>query len=86
MFCQKCGNEVLDEAVVCTRCGCALNKVSLPSSVEDTVSIGLLILSIVIPIVGVLLWPIKHKSTPKAAKVYGLAGIAAWICYFLFIL
>jgi hypothetical protein len=24
MFCQNCGNEVSDKAVVCVKCGCAL--------------------------------------------------------------
>ncbi|MBO4954627.1 MAG: zinc-ribbon domain-containing protein [Clostridia bacterium] len=24
MFCQKCGNQIQDEAVVCIHCGCAV--------------------------------------------------------------
>lgn len=24
-YCKKCGNELLDEAVVCTKCGCAID-------------------------------------------------------------
>ena len=24
MFCEKCGNELMDEAVVCTKCGCLI--------------------------------------------------------------
>lgn len=26
MYCSKCGNEVLDEAVVCPKCGCLINE------------------------------------------------------------
>lgn len=26
MFCEKCGNELLDEAVVCTKCGCLVKN------------------------------------------------------------
>ena len=26
MFCEKCGKEVYDEAVVCLNCGCALGQ------------------------------------------------------------
>ena len=26
MFCSKCGKEILDEAVVCIHCGCAVNN------------------------------------------------------------
>ena len=22
MFCSKCGNEIMDEAVICVKCGC----------------------------------------------------------------
>ena len=25
-YCTKCGNEMLDEAVVCVKCGCAVNN------------------------------------------------------------
>ena len=25
-YCQKCGNELLDEAVICPKCGCAAGK------------------------------------------------------------
>ena len=88
MFCQKCGNEVIEDAVVCPSCGCAINKAEPPVDLtgKDKLNIGLLILSIVIPIVGVILWPVKHKTEPKSAKIYGIAGIAAWICYMLFLL
>ena len=26
-YCAKCGNELLDEAVVCPKCGCAVEEV-----------------------------------------------------------
>ncbi len=26
MFCEKCGNELIDEAVVCTKCGCLIKN------------------------------------------------------------
>ena len=25
-FCSKCGNEVMDEAIVCPKCGCGIEK------------------------------------------------------------
>ena len=28
-YCTKCGNELVDEAVVCTKCGCATNSNSI---------------------------------------------------------
>ena len=89
MFCQKCGKEVLDDAVICPFCGCAIKKDSINKTVNtegDNLNIALLILSIIIPIVGIILWPLKHKETPNSARIYGIAGIVAWVCYFLFIL
>ena len=26
-YCSKCGNELVDEAIVCPKCGCAVNGV-----------------------------------------------------------
>lgn len=26
MFCEKCGNELLDEAIICTKCGCFIKN------------------------------------------------------------
>ena len=31
-YCTKCGNELIDEAVVCTKCGCAVNYNSIPDT------------------------------------------------------
>ena len=35
-FCTKCGNELIDEAVVCTKCGCATNQQSIFTKSEST--------------------------------------------------
>lgn len=74
MFCQKCGKEISNEAVVCVHCGCAVDKTN-NDIVSDKASAGLIVLSILFPLVGIILWPVKHKDTPKAAKTYGIVGI-----------
>ena len=41
MFCSKCGNELMDEAVVCTKCGCLVgqpNKQPRPQKNVTTVT------------------------------------------------
>lgn len=43
MYCSKCGNEVVDEAVICTKCGCLLPGKNLqtrtaPSQQTDEIS------------------------------------------------
>ena len=75
-YCQKCGSTVAEGTVTCTNCGCMVAD-------EDKVNVGLIILSILIPIAGVILWPVKHKKTPKAARIYGLTGITAWAVSFV---
>lgn len=37
-YCQKCGKEIVDEAVVCTGCGCSVEvNVKKTLTVERTV-------------------------------------------------
>ena len=86
-FCSKCGKEILDEAVVCPGCGCAVT--SAPQSnqatyqgynppVVDEVNIGLCVLAALIPIFGVIYWPLKHNETPKKAKACGITALVSW--------
>jgi hypothetical protein len=85
MFCQKCGKEIMDEAIVCIHCGCAIEKNTKNgiSTNDSDVNGGLVALSIIIPIVGIILWIIKHKETPREAKVYGITGIISWAVAYL---
>lgn len=73
-FCTKCGKEIEEWAAVCPHCGAqtADNKTSLE---EDKASAGFIVLSIFIPIAGIILWAVKHNETPKAAKTYLLIGV-----------
>jgi uncharacterized membrane protein YvbJ len=81
-FCSKCGNELVDEAVVCTKCGCAVvSSTPQTSSVvnqDDEVSIGFCVLSVLVPLFGVIYWAVKNKETPKRAKACGIAGLVSW--------
>lgn len=86
-FCTKCGHELVDEAVVCTNCGCATGTpapASITKQEEDTVSVGLCVLAFFIPLFGIIYWPIKHKETPKRAKAVGITAIVSWVLGFLF--
>jgi len=31
-FCSSCGNEVNENAIMCVKCGCAINQAALPGS------------------------------------------------------
>ena len=78
-FCSKCGKEIMDEAIVCPGCGCAVVSPTTPAQVaNDEVNVGLCILAVLIPLFGIIYWPLKHKENPKKAKACGIAGLISW--------
>ncbi len=78
-FCQTCGKEIMDEAIVCPNCGCAVgNKQSKAASEDDTASVGLCILSAFIPLFGLIYWAVKAKETPRRAKACGITALVSW--------
>ena len=89
-FCPNCGKQIDDDAVMCLNC-CYVIPSGNTSMQNDTqkpteevkASTGLVILSVFIPLVGIILGIIKWKETPKAAKTYLTAGLIAWAVSFL---
>ena len=72
-FCSHCGKEIMDEAVVCPHCGCAVALDRKELDIPDT---GLNIISLLMPIVGLILYIVYHEKSPdKAASI----GKFAWI-------
>ena len=53
-FCSKCGKEMVDEAIVCPNCGCAV-VAPANTAVDDAPSTGYAVLGFFIPIVGLIL-------------------------------
>ena len=84
-----------DDAQFCPYCGCPVSLTSMnqngsyyhpnyggyPSYVNpnDRSSIGLNILSFFIPIVGLILFIVFRKDSPKKANGCGIGGIAGFI-------
>ena len=84
-FCAKCGKEILEEAVVCPNCGCAVTNPSVPQQIaDDQVSVGLCVLAALIPLFGIIYWPLKYKETPKKAQACGITAIISWAISFCF--
>ena len=88
-FCQHCGKEIMDEAVVCPNCGCSVqtvNRSPVPvDDVDESVSAGLVVLAILIPLFGFIYWPVKAKTRPKCAMICGIAAIVSWFVSFVFL-
>lgn len=84
-FCSKCGKEIMEEAVICVHCGCEIADKSQSNEVKevDEVSVGLCIVAALIPLFGLIYWPVKHKATPKKAQACGITAIVAWVIYMI---
>lgn len=81
MYCQKCGKEIDDEAVVCIHCGCATkNQMDQTAGNKDSdvrTSVGLVILSILFPIVGIILGVVYRQSYNETRRRAGNAYLIA---------
>ena len=84
MFCEKCGKEVLDEAVVCVHCGCSLKSSSVSDINNEPLSGGVQVVSFCFPLIGGILYFVHQNSAPQKSKDachmalwgFGLAFIA----------
>ena len=80
-YCSICGNEIHKNAVICPNCGCAVVGTL---AANDTPSMGLNILSLLIPIAGLILFCANIGTKPISAKSYGVwALIGVLICVVL---
>lgn len=69
-YCQHCGAQVDEKAVVCVKCGCALSSYNIPNT-PDVPSTGLNVLSFFFPIVGLILFAVYNDKAPRKAKAAG---------------
>ncbi len=84
-YCEYCGNQIEDDALICMQCGMPLEEKKNIN--EDSGSIGWGILGFCIPIVGLILFLVWSDTKPKSAKVsilgaaisFGLALILPFI-------
>lgn len=67
-YCSHCGKEIMDAAVVCPSCGCA---VASTPAIDDEPSTGLNILGFLIPILGLILFIVYNGKSPTKAKAIG---------------
>ena len=69
-ICPKCGNELFDDAVICTKCGSAQEK-SKPQPTKDRMNIFWFIISFLVWWVGILLFiylgcTLWHVELPRS--------------------
>ena len=96
MFCNKCGKEIMDEAVICPHCGCATNakKATVNTGRKNVFAIIGFICSFLpyVQIPGLVLSIIGLKKVPDydSGKGLAIAGIVlnsvTMFLYFILIL
>lgn len=87
MYCSNCGNKVDEKADVCLKCGHIIKKNSNYN--EDKPSIGLNIISLLWPFIGLILYLSMKGSTPIKAKKcgkYALIGFGIGIILVIIVL
>ena len=92
-FCAHCGRELTDDTVFCPGCGNPTAETpayqpapqyqSAPQYQNDTVNVGLCILAALIPLFGIIYWPVKARVTPKRARACGITAIISWAVSFV---
>lgn len=83
-FCPKCGNQLVDEAVICPACGCS--QESAKPAVQDGKSFGFAVLGFFVPVAGLILYLLWKDTTPLKAKSAGKGALISTILYVIFII
>lgn len=82
-YCEKCGKQIMDDAVMCVNCGCAV-KSAQSQNTQDTGSAGWAVLGFFIPLVGLILYLIWKDTRPKDAKKAGKGALIGVIVSVVF--
>ena len=84
-FCQKCGKEIMDEAVVCPGCGCAIKndvaptKIAVPKSAKSAQIFGILSVLLLAPF-GIPAIILANKSKQETGGIMCKQAKAGFIC------
>jgi len=87
MICPNCGREIADMAVVCPNCGTPVSPQNQPNinMGEEKANVGLIILTVFFPIVGIILGIVEmNKGNKKAGKTYLITAGIVVAAYILF--
>ena len=89
MFCRNCGKEIDDNAYVCPHCGVKVKDEEAErreqlAQADSGSKVGWGILSLLIPLVGLILFCLWRKERPQTAKVCGICAIVGVLLYIVF--
>ena len=85
-FCSHCGKEIMEEAVICPHCGCAVTQpqpqmapTPAPAAPADSPNAGYAVLGFFFPLVGLIMYLVMHEDKPLAAKSAGKGALIGTI-------
>lgn len=83
MFCNNCGKEIDDKAVVCVHCGVPTKSTNAPA--QEDGSLGCLLggVCFLVPIVGLILYLMWKDTTPMKAKEAGKWALIGFVVGFV---
>lgn len=88
-YCKHCGAEILDAAVICTKCGCNVEEQPVQNKGDGT-ALGIIALvgGIIVPLVGWICGGIglsrANKANNQAGRVLNILGIIAGTASFIY--
>lgn len=85
-FCHKCGKEIMDEAVICPNCGCAVKKeaeapkvVEVPKQAKTASLLGILSILLLAPL-GIPAIILANKSKEKTGGIMCKQAKTGFVC------
>lgn len=71
MYCNKCGNQLDDNAVICPKCGCVTSKADLTSVQNQTPKMGMgVLLGLVLGLIGLIIGVCMYPSGTTARSTF----------------
>ena len=94
MYCPKCGATNGEDALFCTGCGSPLSNragfsgvtKSVTQTSMDEAGVGVILLSAIIPLIGLVLYFNWKKNFPKKSKTIMIAAGVGFALNLLYIL
>lgn len=79
MYCSKCGEEIMDEAVICPKCGCETNVKKAQHEYPDEPKTGMGVLfALLLGVIGLIIGICLYKDGTVARKTF----IKGWLITF----
>lgn len=96
IYCQKCGTQNPEIAAFCNKCGADLKRLSndrtdavyqtAAVNNEDSAGVGWIILALLLPIVGFILYFVWKSNYPKKASHILVAAIIGFVVNFIILM